>query len=209
MALDLGKLGTGFWEVWDIRSSPDMHELFGIIQDACDFTVVVENYIRGRWMQRTSTEIMDQRNYIQHSLMSLKSSAELKEREIYVDDLHYESGRLALIIYSFLVIFPIPPVAGPFETLTRLLRRELGRTNLKEGPVARLNIQLWILIMGAIASIGLPCRPWFVSEISRIAKMANVKSWQHLQSIMQSFLWHPGTNNIDGLDIWSEVEGLD
>lgn len=208
VSLDLGKLGTGFWDVWDVRSSSGMHEFFAVIQDACDFTVVVENYIRGRWMQRTSTEIMDQRNYIQHSLMSLKSYQELKDNRVYVDDLHYESGRLAVIIYSFLVIFPIPPVAGPFETLTRLLRRELERTSLKEGKLARLRIQLWILMMGAIASIGLPCRSWFISEMSLFARMANVNNWQHLQSILQTFLWHSGTNNIDGLDIWDDVEAL-
>lgn len=186
-----------------------MHDFFAVIQHACDFTVVVENYVRGRWTPRTSTEIMDQRNYIQHSLMSLPSYRALSADEVYVDEVHYESARLAVIIYSFLVIFPIPPVAGPFETLTRLLRRESEQHILKHARRARLHIQLWILMMGAIASIGLPCRPWFLSELAVYMKMAKIDSWQDLQAILQTFLWHPGTNNVDGLDIWDDVETLD
>ena len=206
---ELGNLGNGFWDVWDVRdvrTPSGMFDFFAVIQHTCDFTVVVENYIRGRWTSRTATEIMDQRNYIQHSLMSLKSSSELRVEDITVDEVHYESARLATIIYSFLVIFPIPPVAGPFETLTRLLRRELEEHVLTDGRPERIHIQLWILMMGCIASIGLPCRPWYLSELGVFVKIAKVNSWQSLQAILQTFLWHPGTNNIDGLDIWDEIE---
>ena len=99
-ASDLGPLGTGFWEVWDTSVSAAVHELCGVIREACDFTVVVENYIQGRWMQRTSTEMIDQRNHAQHTLMSLKTSQEWENKGVEVD-LQYESCRLAVIIYSF------------------------------------------------------------------------------------------------------------
>lgn len=206
VASDLGSLGTGFWDVWSASSSTEIQELSGVICDACDFTVVVENYIRGRWMQRTSTEILDQRNYIQHRLMSLETTEELKNQSICTDDLHYESCRLATIAYSLLVIFPVLPIPGPFEILTERLRQELETIPLEGHTIPRLRMHLWILVMGAIACIGLPDRSWFISRIATLSQTMKICKWQDLQTVLRKFLWHPSTSNTDGIEIWNEVK---
>lgn len=206
MASDLGSLGTGFWDVWNEDSPPEILDLSEVIRDACYFTIVVENYVRGRWMQRTSTEILDQRNYIQHSLMSLRTSQELRSQGIRVNDLHYESCRLATIIYSFLVVFPVPPIPGPFETVTHLLQQELEKIHIESLEMPRLTMHLWTLVMGAIACIGLSERSWFVSKITKLSQIMEIREWQDLQKVLRSYLWHPGTSNADGIELWDEVE---
>ncbi|KIY01513.1 uncharacterized protein Z520_03065 [Fonsecaea multimorphosa CBS 102226] len=213
VAADLGTLGTGFWQVWSPKPSAPSYldDLLTVIRDICDFTVVVENHASGRWMPRTSPEIIDQRNFVQHKLMSLWSAEELlTARDVAVDDLQYETCRLACIIYSFIVVFPVPPVVGPFETLIDRIKRALQATEWKNFDPPRLRLHLWILAMGAIGSIGLPDRPWFLLRIMEVLDEFDIKGWKDLKVLLQSFLWHPRTSDPDGLDIWKAVQhGLD
>src|SRR3954467_8876157 len=60
----LGQLGKGFWKIWDSSKAVEVNELCIVIQHICDFTTVVENHVQGRWMSRTFTEIIDQRNFV-------------------------------------------------------------------------------------------------------------------------------------------------
>ncbi|OQV03891.1 hypothetical protein CLAIMM_08871 [Cladophialophora immunda] len=156
VAPDLGQLGTGFWQVWSANASSTSYldDLLTVIRDICDFTVVVENHASGRWMPRTSPEIIDQRNFVQHKLMSLLSAEELVATSDAAaavdDDAQYETCRLACILYSFLVVFPVPPVVGPFEILIERVKRALQAVEWKIFEPPRLRLHLWILVMGAI-----------------------------------------------------------
>ncbi|EXJ70312.1 uncharacterized protein A1O5_06380 [Cladophialophora psammophila CBS 110553] len=225
VATDLGHLGTGFWQVWDKTKNPFtaaaattttpsyLEDLLTVIQDICDFTVVVENHASGRWMPRTSPEIIDQRNFVQHKLMSLWSAEELHlttsttDGIFADDDVQYETCRLACIIYSFIVVFPVPPVVGPFETLIDRLKRALQATAWKDFEPPRLRVHLWILVMGAIASIGLPDRPWFLLRVMEVLnEFDDMADWSDLKAFLKTFLWHPRTSDPDGLDIWKAVQ---
>ncbi|OAG39565.1 hypothetical protein AYO21_06209 [Fonsecaea monophora] len=212
VAGDLGQLGTSFRHVWSAGSSTPSYidDLLAVIQDICDFTVVVENHASGRWVPRTSPVIIDQRNYVQHSLMSLPSAEELlapKPTDVALDDSQYETCRLACIIYSFLVVFPVPPVVGPFETLIDRLKSALQTTEWKSFGRPRRKLHLWTLTMGAIGSIGLPDRPWFLLRIMEVLDDDfDMAGWQDLKGLLQSFLWHPRTSDLDGLDVWKAVQ---
>src|ERR1700743_927657 len=83
VANDLGKLGTGFWKVWNLNAATTpvyLDPLLEVIQDIGDFTVVVENHASGRWVPRTSPEIIDQRNFVQHRLLSLSTEQEFVDQ---------------------------------------------------------------------------------------------------------------------------------
>ena len=200
-ATGLGPLGRGFSKVWDAASSPAIVELHRIIRLACDLTIVIENCTQGRWL-RPIPEMIDQRNYVQHSLMSLPTSQDLIDRGVDICDPYYDSCRLATIIYSFLLIFPVPPVSGPFETLTLQLRRELETMSLENKDCPRPEMHLWILVMGAIASLGLPARPWFLSRAMALSDTLDLHEWQDLKRVLESFLWHYSTSDVDGVEVW-------
>ncbi|OAP57591.1 hypothetical protein AYL99_08329 [Fonsecaea erecta] len=209
VAADLGPLGTSFWQVWASNASTPsyLEDLLTVIGDVCDFTVVVENHASGRWIPLTSPEIIDQRNFVQHKLMSLRPAEELvAATNITVDEVQYETCRLACIIYSFIVVFPVPPVVGPFETLTDKLKRALQATEWKGFEPERLKLHLWILVMGAMGSIGLPDRPWFLLRIMEVLEEFDMAAWKDLKVLLQSFLWHPRTSDPDGVDIWKAVQ---
>jgi hypothetical protein len=202
----LGRLGSGFWEIWGLSTTVEGSELYGVIKHICDFTIVVENHVQGRWAPRTFTVIIDQRNFVQHSLMSLKTKKELLDSNSIVEEPLYECCRLAVIAYSFLVVFPLPPVAGPFEALVAQLRMELTAIGLHNPTVPGSNLLLWILVMGAIAAIGLPERPWFLSQIRTLSTQMGIGEWKRMRDILQSFLWLSSTSDPDGLDLWIEMQ---
>jgi len=121
-------------------------------------------------------------------------------------DPQYESCRLASIIYSFLVVFPVPPVVGPFETLSERLKSSLEAGEWTMLDSRRLKLHLWILVIGAIASIGLPDRPWFLLRIIEVREELHIVQWRDLKALLKTFLWHPRTNDFDGLEIWNAVQ---
>jgi len=214
VAKDLGELGTGFWALWSFPHSRPAYLdfLLEVIQDICDFTVVVENHAAGRWMPRTSPEIIDQRNFVQHRLMSLPSEQEMVANGTVTAgniDPQYECCRLVCIIYSFIVVFPVPPVVGPFETLTERLKTILQATEWRFFDRLRLRLHMWILIMGAIASIGLPDRPWFLLRTMEVLKELDMHRWKDLKALLKRFLWHPRTSDFDGLDVWTAIQEVD
>ena len=202
----LGRLGSGFWEVWGWFPIGEVGELCKVIQHICDFTIIVENHVQGRWTPRTFTVIIDQRNFVQHSLMSLKSQQELYDSDSTMEESLYECCRLAAIIYSLLVIFPLPPVFGPFEGLADQLHLELTLVSLDDQTTPRSRLLIWALVMGAIAALGCPERPWFLSQIRVLSTKMKVEKWAQMKEILLSFLWLPSTNDPDGQDVWMEMQ---
>jgi len=169
-----------------------------VIQSLCDFTVIIESYVEGRWTARTASTIIDQRNYVQHRLMSLPTKQELDDGGVMDVDPLYESCRLATIAYSFLVVFPLPPVIGPFEAVAAELRQELLTVHLEFQDSSTAQLVLWITVMGGIAALGLPERLWFRSRVNILRAHLGVTSWPELKAVLQQFLWHPSTNDPDG-----------
>jgi hypothetical protein len=194
------------WKAWESSNAAGVKALCAVVQHVCDFMIVVENHMQGRWSPRTFTVIIDQRNFVQHSLMSLKSKRELLVEGKVVEDRLYEPCRLAVIIFSFLIVFPIPPVIGPFESLTEQLLSELVEIDVREESAMRSRMLLWILVMGAIASIGLHDRQWFLIHARCLSLRLAITEWEDLKELLGSFLWFPSINNLDGQDIWNEMQ---
>ncbi|ETI23930.1 hypothetical protein G647_05737 [Cladophialophora carrionii CBS 160.54] len=76
----MGSSATSFPMVWPDPQDEALSALLGVIQDMADFTIVVENYVEGRFVPRPPVVLTDQRNYIQHRLMSLESLEEIESR---------------------------------------------------------------------------------------------------------------------------------
>jgi hypothetical protein len=214
VAAGLGQAGSGFWNVWSDPSSRPVciNRLLSVIQDMCDFTIVVENHASGRWMSQSSSEVIDQRNYVQHRLMSLISEEEFDSIEpgrLETLEPQYECCRLACIVFSFLVVFPVPPVVGPFETLTERLKlaiQEIQWAMLATTDIWRQKLHVWVLVLGAIASIGLPGRRWFELEVAKTVRILRIHEWKDMKILLKQFLWHSRTSDADGMNIWRALD---
>lgn len=203
----LQTLGFAFFKLWSNTNDDSTEALLRVIQHLCDFTVLVENYIEGRANPRPPAAFTDQRNFTHHSLIALPSAQDLEDQGVKGFDLQYESCRLGCMVYSLLVVFPMPPLVKLFEKLSVRLQRTI--LNLRLPTVVqqdRWDLHVWVLAMGALISIGLAERNWYVSELAFFCKSLGISSHEDLIHILQGFLWHPATNGDDGSQLWDDIQ---
>jgi hypothetical protein len=181
----LFQIGTGF--------RPRDTQLYKAIQNICDYTIIVENYLQGGIYPRASITLVDQRNYTQYSLISSPATDP--------DDDGYVAVRLACIVYSLLVIFPLPPIAATYQRLSNRLQRSILQRRGPQEPT----LQLWILVMGALISIGTADRQWFVEQLIPLVQELSITAHASFVAVLSEFLWHPKTNAVDGLELWTEL----
>ena len=205
---DLRMLGLGFAMVWSSANSLSIPELLGVLAQFSDFTFFLDNFVEGRYVLHEPVELTDARNYSQHALMWLPTSRALSTTSQVEVDAQYETCRLATLLYSLLVVFPLPPTVGLFEKPVRRLRTEVAAlSSLQQGfDGPRRKLHYWILTMGGVASIGLSERQYFLKELIDQSDRLSIKSWQEALDTLKHFLWHPTTNNKDGLDLWNDMQ---
>ncbi|KAJ8103419.1 hypothetical protein POJ06DRAFT_279217 [Lipomyces tetrasporus] len=108
------------------------------------------------------------------------------------------SDRLATLIYSLLVTFPLPYSVAPFKYLVTQLRIALTEWDGDD------HMLVWVLTMGGIGATGLGKRVWFMKKLQDAAMRIGVRSWIELRDIIKRGLWHEATNDRDGQDLWLE-----
>ena len=177
-------------------------------------------------------ELIHARNDVQRSLLSLPPAISLLGREY----LFYEVLRVAGLVYSDLVLFPLPAETGVRERYGRRMRDAMEHGVMDQALALDPELLLWCCIMGAAASAELDMkvevgqdskkaqnwepkrelrdRMWFVSKVRICAKMANVglshglKGWDEVRRVCVRYLWWGPVCDIVGLGMWEEVVGL-
>jgi hypothetical protein len=202
----LQNIGTGFPLERDRWPSESLSNLFSVIRAMCGYTVMVYNHCEGRAFQESLCAVADQRNFIQHKLMSLPENS--YNHLQFHDDGMYEATRLAVIIYSFLVVYPASTAALPFIELSSRLRRQLSYIDTSKKTCEELKPFVWILFMGGIASVGSEEHPWFVSSSTIFSDVIHLNAWTDVKKLLECFLWLGSTNDADGMELWAEINQL-
>jgi hypothetical protein len=209
----MSSIGSGFPEHWKHSSFQPLQDLFTALRSMAGYTVLVYNHCQGVATQSLGT-LTDHRNSVQHRVLSLPPYPneqcgflppcpyEQCSEPIYQ---LYESTRLAAQMYSLLCVYPYPPGPAPFGELAIRLRKELSSLNPKAITDQESRLLLWILVMGAIMTLGTLDRFYFISILSTVSSQLQIESWQEMKSILVAFLWLDMTNDIDGRDIWDEL----
>jgi hypothetical protein len=197
-------LGKGFVALYKILSPEQVLHLYPVLCRLCDYTLAVHDYVEGTSEAQSLAVIVDERNFVQHSLMSLNHHGETGEVEEEYS--LYELCRLAAIIYSLIVVFPLPVTAAPFAKLGLQIKEQISKSTVHTWWNEAPQLMLWITVMAAIASIGLSERAWFVSTLDRLIGRLKMNSWAEMKEHLQRFLWYGSTSDIDGVDLWKEIE---
>jgi len=198
-------IGQGFPEEWQQSDSRLLQDLFTTVRYMSGYSRLVFNHSEGIKLQSTGT-LTDLRNSIQHRLLSLPACpSALGSSGIY----HlYESTRLGAQIYSLLCIYPYPAGPAPFAEAASRLKRELSNLDPRTISYEESKLLFWILVMGAIVTVGTFDRLWFITALGPVAYGLQVESWPDMKSLLLTFLWLSKTNDIDGRDVWDEVSSL-
>lgn len=197
----LGEYEFGVHKFSSYGLPPDLAEIFHEIRS---YSSIIEQYINGDIAQPDMRMICDQRNLVHFHVMSLPPWSALDPVEL---NPIYEACRIAAIIYSVGVVFPLPGVGAPLPCLSNLLREELQNSNLYESwhGSEGSDLFIWVLTMGAIAATDMPHREWFVGIMARYNKQAHLTDWVQLKRILKNVVWVDSACDDAGEKLWNDI----
>jgi hypothetical protein len=185
------------------RFTAELTEVFQLMKA---FMSIIEKYHDGSITKPDLCRISNQRNFIQHRLLSLPPAAIL-DADFRKNHPVYEICRLAALVFSVSAIFPLPVQTAPLPTLVKLLQAELQDSGLKSDwwfPDAA-GVLIWALTLGGIAATGTPNRTWFVAALAYLSAYRGLSNWQDLELILDRVLWLDSACGLGGQHLWEEV----
>ncbi|KAH0831705.1 hypothetical protein FOPE_02778 [Fonsecaea pedrosoi] len=172
---------------------------------ACRATLGIDLYHRKAPAAPIIRDICTVRNAVQHQLCSLDPPLDLVPSH---EDSLYNMVRLAALIYSDLVLFPLGESVSIKLQLAYDLRKALelfftGET-LEEQMERELTV--WCLTMGAMAAHGTVHQEWYVMQLSRsLREDRRLLDWILFQTLMSHFLWWDYVLQPRCWDVWNEA----
>ncbi|KAJ9605774.1 hypothetical protein H2200_009623 [Cladophialophora chaetospira] len=157
-------MGSGFSEVQHER----MHETLLLIWDVARMRVAV-----------------------QHRLCSLNATS---TEDTKLTDLQFRLCRLSALLYSDLVLFPIPDHAGVRPPLLYDLGRTLDKYEeaSKSSPSnAEPNLLAWCVLLAAAASASNTVfLPQYIKRLEDlVSKDRRLRNWEFYKKLVRTFLW--------------------
>jgi hypothetical protein len=181
-------------------------EMVEVFQAMKAYTSIIEKYQNGSITEPDLRRISNQRNFVQHRLLSLLPAGKL-DQDFRKSHPVYEICRLAGLIFGIGIIFPLPAQTAPLPTLVKLLQAELQESRLESDwwfPDT-VEVLIWVLTLGGIAATGLPNRTWFVAALSRVTVRSGLSRWRDLKSVLDRILWLDNACDFGGRQLWEEV----
>ncbi|KAJ9608933.1 hypothetical protein H2200_006704 [Cladophialophora chaetospira] len=183
-AIDLdSELGAGFRY---LRHTPTGQQLLDVIDAFSEITVALDHHVRGGPTAPELVDLMEVRNCTQHRLLSqLPNPLDLSNPECCV----HHAIRLATLIFSEMVIFPLPPPQGVKPRLALMLRQTLEACHLLRCWELHNQVLLWGLTLGAIAANFTAQRTWYIDQLLQETSLMQIEDWFALEATCSRFLW--------------------
>lgn len=224
-------------------------ELYDILYQMCYLTHLVDRY-HHQFPSRRSTSLtktlVEGRNEAQHRLLSfcpgqcLDSTSESSTRDgehgvpgDYTEGLE-ELVRLAAMVYSDMVLFPLAWVSGVKHQLAKRMHTVAQTSQLYHSLIepeaqaaavrgqtsrfAHADLHVWILWFGCFAAIRSDLQPWFEENLGRMLELvygdrvrsnsdAGCVRFEEARAALRSFLWWGPVCDEPGRALWGRVIG--
>lgn len=195
-------LGRGFRILPELLGHEMVEKVLIVLKWIIQYTFALDDHVKARPEAQRLGYLADERNFVQHNLLLLTPLP----AEIQDEDPLMRLSRLGTVIYSLLVVFPLPAVAAPFHQLAHDVRQQLLDHSIQALWADASDLIFWVTAMGAIASIGSPDRQWYRTILDELTRRLGVDSWPAMRERLGMFLWYEYTNGSDGLKLWVELE---
>jgi hypothetical protein len=149
----------------------------------------------------------DARNWTQHNVMSLPDGAELAllAHEAQQATL-FQAVRHALVVYSLIVVFPLPISSAPFAELATILGPLVCQLLEFDRAASSPSLLLWISSMAALAAIDTPVRASLVASTARLCRELGVSTWEDMQSMLEKYVWSQDISEFDGMSLFLDIQ---
>ena len=172
------------------------------------YTSMLDRYQRGAVKNLDMALIADQRNLIQHHLMSLPTAAEMKVVSTAKVKGVYEVCRIATLIFSMGIVLPLQKLCAAYNPLVEKLKLELlelqDTIDIYQPEV--LELIIWVTVLGAIAAEKTSKRSWFVHVLKHLTEPLLLSGWEDLEDRLEGILWLRNACNNAGYRLWQEVQ---
>ena len=172
------------------------------------YTSMLDGYQRGALKTFDLSLIADQRNIIQHHVLSLPRASEIKVVFTVKVKGVYEVCRIATLIFSMGVMFPLQKLSTAYNPLVKQLKLELlelkAMMDIYQPEV--LDLVIWVATLGAIAAEKTIERSWFVHVLKHLTEHARISRWNDLEERLERILWLRNACNDAGYRLWLEVQ---
>ncbi len=177
------KLASGF----DILQRTGLQQsLLTVIHHMRDITVGLDHYHRGGPDAPELMQIAMARNFAQHDLLSLPHLSSVISSE---ENCIYEVCRLASLIFSDMVLWPLPAATGVRERLAQYLMSALCACRLLSSWMKYPSLLLWATVLGGIAAWETAGQQWFFRQLDYAVIKRTISAWPVVKSILETFLW--------------------
>lgn len=198
-ALSLSQsLGQGF----NVLLQDGLQEdLVNVLYSMSELTVALDHNQRGGQHAPRLSDIVSVRTATQHRLLSLTPpSSELPSS----DECIYNVTRLATLIYSDMVLFPLPPASTIKPRLAEILRRALDCCTLQSCWGLHPSLMLWAVVLGGIAASSIPYRYWYTRRLYSLSTELGLHCWEAAKQTLSSFLWWDYVCDPPAKKLWYE-----
>jgi hypothetical protein len=192
---------------------------------ALEAILVVSNaldlYLKTDQSEIAFADIINARNDAQYLLLSLPPAPiEIvdnpnHDQEEDISEQIYELTRLALRIYSNLVLFPMNPAGGTSTTLAFALNDALLKSETTSSWIqlsyTSKRLLLWILTLGVLqiddSVNGMEKeRAWFMDRVAATREAVGLLSWYQVKECLASFVWSEHVLTLAAWEVWAEIE---
>ena len=199
-------IGTGFKQL----DSVDVN-LANILRNSGEITVALDHYQECRPNAPRLTDLVNAANETHHKLLNLR--ADIPPYPSRLDFLR-DICRLAGLIYSDVVLFPLPPTTGVRPRLAEQLRSAVEQFEKIEPAGSAQEyyghdhnlLVMWALTLGALASLNTPEKVYFVEKLrGYVDRVPYVSEWRAFSDILGTYLWWDYIFEEPGQSLWMEV----
>lgn len=120
----------------------------------------------------------------------------------------HTSIQIAILIFSTVNLELLNASAGPFRTLSKLLRASLESSELLTAWWEAPDVLMWILFMGAHISVHPKERLWYLYRLAPLPARLSLHSWQEAREMLRWCFYVDRLHEDSFIQIWNEATRL-
>jgi hypothetical protein len=208
--------GSGFHCISALKYPGYEYAHMSTFLDLGNFCGTLHAYHEGLLREISISRIADSRNKLTHQVLSLPQARDLEfsQRTANVSDVEYhhlevyEACRLTAMLYTIMVVFPLPRSRHARDYLIPLIRNALDCVAPYTSTQEVRGLYFWCLVVTGVAATGYPVRDWFLRRLPRVTSYLKIESWTEAEKFLEKFAWLRCACNQAGLTFWADAERL-
>lgn len=182
-------------------------------RDLGNFSGTLHAYHEGLLRQVRISRIADSRNKLTHQIFSLPHAKDLEfsttNGTISDFEYHnlevYEACRLTAVLYTLMVIFPMPRSKHARDYLIPLIRDALNCIDPYRGNKDVCGLYFWCLVVAGVAATGYPIRDWYLQRLVSTASFLQIYNWDEAEKFLERFAWLQCACHQAGECLWTDA----